>query len=167
MSSVYKYSGESLADVVAREYGTLEALITVALANGIPFDDVAARYIELPDFTPEKPRPVSIAISKELEQIITVDSGQVLTDLSIQHYGTASMMVKLFEQFGGLIQPQAGQQLTMPVLEVSNKQDLAFFRNKRKVASATPQINVGGDMAIIAQGNYYIKTTSGQYLKFR
>jgi LysM repeat protein len=167
VNKVYKYKDESLMDVVIREYGAAEALLTVWEANDIPLDSMDPATILLPEFTPDKPIVKVGNTNKELQQKVTVEAGQVLEDIAIQHYGTAEVMPELFEHFGGLINPVPGEVLTMPVIIVDNKQNLLFFRNKKKVASQTKPINIGSDMAILAQGDYYIKATNGQYIKFR
>lgn len=167
MNSTLKHSGETLLDVVLREYGTAGALAVVFEANNININDTSVATVTLPEFIPGKTKTFAPVVKKEYEQTLTVESGQYLIDIAIQHYGTAEKLTDLFERFGELKDPQPGEQLTMPVLAVDDKRALAFFRGVRTVAAKTPDVAVGSDQAIIAQGNFLILTKSGSFIKFK
>jgi predicted Zn-dependent protease len=128
MNSVVVIAGQTLSDVAVAQYGFLDAVAPLAIANGLALtDDLAAgQVLVLPEVSKpnnQQPDPVRTVAPS----VATVQPGQTLADLAVQYLGGLDGITSLAALNGLALteELEAGSILTLPAQR--DKRVVAYF----------------------------------------
>jgi hypothetical protein len=132
MNSVKVSPGQTLADIVIEHYGYLDAVLLVAVANGLSVTDdlVAGSMLMLPPGV----RSEAFAAQSFLvvpERFAEVAPGQTLADIAVQYAGDLGLIGALAGMNAvGLtaLLPPGTRLKTPPLGDQKNKRVAAYFR---------------------------------------
>jgi hypothetical protein len=138
---------QELEDIAIRQFGTAEGIIALAKANGLGLDAAiqSGQSFSVPVFTqlesdPELLKPYVLPVTEVKTRLVTY---QNITDMAVQHYGSADALVAMCKLNGLALDDELAAGTELRIGNPVRLSMTRYFKEKNKHVVTGRDVDAG------------------------